>query len=153
MVNKVVIFDLDGTLALIDKRRKVSTKPNGKIHWGKFFDPANIDLDEPNVPVIESAKAHALMGCKIIIFSGRSADTKEATVNWLNRYNVPYSEIHMRPSNDYRRDDILKAEMFENVIGMDNKDQVMCIYDDRDQVVNKWRSMGITCFQVAEGSF
>lgn len=28
---KKVIFDLDGTLALIDDRRKISTKPNGKV--------------------------------------------------------------------------------------------------------------------------
>lgn len=153
MKNKTVIFDLDGTLALIDKRRAVSAKPNGKIHWGKFFDPANISLDEPNVPVIAAAKAHGAMGCKIVIFSGRSADTKEATIDWLNQHNVPFDDIHMRPSNDYRKDDILKAEMFENVIGLDNKDQVLCIYDDRDQVVNKWREMGLTCFQVAPGNF
>ena len=29
--DKIVIFDLDGTLALIDDRRKISTKPNGKL--------------------------------------------------------------------------------------------------------------------------
>ena len=31
MDKKIVIFDLDGTLALIDKRRDVSTKDNGKM--------------------------------------------------------------------------------------------------------------------------
>lgn len=153
MIGKIVIFDLDGTLARIDKRRKLSTKENGKLHWGKFFDPKNIDLDEPNIPVIEAAKAHGAMGCKIIIFSGRSADTKEATIDWLNKHQVPFSEIHMRPSSDYRKDDILKAEMFEKVIGLENKDSVLCIYDDRDQVVNKWRELGLTCFQVAPGNF
>ena len=30
---QVVIFDLDGTLALIDDRRKFCTKPNGKLDW------------------------------------------------------------------------------------------------------------------------
>ena len=30
---KTVIFDLDGTLALIDERRAISAKPNGKINW------------------------------------------------------------------------------------------------------------------------
>ena len=34
-----VLFDLDGTLALIDDRRKFCTKPNGKLDWDKFFDP------------------------------------------------------------------------------------------------------------------
>ena len=30
-MDKIVIFDLDGTLALIDKRRDISTKDNGKM--------------------------------------------------------------------------------------------------------------------------
>ena len=42
---KIVIFDLDGTLALIDKRRDLATKDNGKFDWDVFFDPKNIDLD------------------------------------------------------------------------------------------------------------
>ncbi len=39
---KIVIFDLDGTLALIDKRRDISTKDNGKMDWDVFFDRDNI---------------------------------------------------------------------------------------------------------------
>ena len=54
-MKNIVIFDLDGTLALIDDRRKISTKPNGKMDWDKFFDPKNINLDRvlsniPNIP-------------------------------------------------------------------------------------------------------
>ena len=45
---KTVILDLDGTLALINDRRAMSTKPDGKMDWDKFFDPANIQLDKPN---------------------------------------------------------------------------------------------------------
>ena len=50
---KNVIFDLDGTLALIDARRAKSTNVNGKMDWDTFFDPNNIQLDLPNQPVIE----------------------------------------------------------------------------------------------------
>ena len=35
--DKIVIFDLDGTLALIDKRRALATK-NGKMDWDVFFE-------------------------------------------------------------------------------------------------------------------
>ena len=38
-MKKTVIFDLDGTLALIDKRRTISTKSNGKLDWDIFFNP------------------------------------------------------------------------------------------------------------------
>ena len=55
MDKKIVIFDLDGTLALIDKRRAISTKDNGKMDWAKFFDPDMVDLDDANTPVITMA--------------------------------------------------------------------------------------------------
>ena len=45
---KSVNLDLDGTLAIIDKRRVLATKPDGKINWDIFFDPKNISLDVPN---------------------------------------------------------------------------------------------------------
>ena len=50
----VVIFDLDGTLANIDYRRKLATKPNGKLDWDIFFKPGNIQLDKPNPPDCKS---------------------------------------------------------------------------------------------------
>ena len=40
MKKRIVIFDLDGTLAVIDKRRELSTKPNGKIDFDKLHDPS-----------------------------------------------------------------------------------------------------------------
>ena len=54
--DKIVIFDLDGTLALIDDRRDLATKDNGKFDWDVFFNPDNINLDLPNQPVINMAK-------------------------------------------------------------------------------------------------
>ena len=50
--NKIVIFDLDGTLADITARRTLSTKDDGKMDWDIFFNPDNIQLDLPNTPVI-----------------------------------------------------------------------------------------------------
>ena len=41
-MKKTVIFDLDGTLANIDARRKLATKPNGILDWDIFFDASNI---------------------------------------------------------------------------------------------------------------
>ena len=63
---KNVIFDLDGTLALIDKRRAISLLKNGKMDWDVFFDPKNIDLDQPNHAVIAMAQTLKAAGNRII---------------------------------------------------------------------------------------
>ena len=78
MKKNTIIFDLDGTLALIEKRRLKAGSPTGhtpvisKIDWDVFFDAENIQLDEPNYPVIKMAQMFAQDGFKIVIFSGRN---------------------------------------------------------------------------------
>ena len=99
-MSKTIIFDLDGTLALIDDRRKWSTKPNGKLDWDKFFDPNNISMDKPNVPVIKVAQMFKQNGFRIIILSGRLKTTKDATRKWLNDNDVPFDILKMRPDNN-----------------------------------------------------
>jgi len=156
MQKDTVIFDLDGTLALIDVRRALSTKPNGKINWGIFFDPSNIMLDRPNDPVITTANILKTAGYKIVIFSGRSQATQHATQDWLALYGVVYDQLVMRPTTAglaHMPDNDLKQMWLDEYFPGDQKNRIMCIYDDRDQVVKMWRDNGLTCMQVAPGNF
>ena len=147
---KIVIFDLDGTLALIDDRRDLATKDNGKFDWDVFFNPDNISLDLPNQPVIDMANLLHKQGFRIFILSGRSDVTHQATVNWLNDNGIWWDHLVMRPQNHlYLPDNDLK-QMWLDSIGKDN---VAMVFDDRNQVVDMWRDNGLTCFQVADGDF
>ena len=149
-MKKTVIFDLDGTLALIDKRRAISTKDNGKMDWGVFQDPQNIDLDKPNQPVINMANMLHKQGFRIFILSGRSDVTHQATVDWLNDNGVWWDHLVMRPQNQlYLPDNDLKQGWLDTI----GKDNVAMVFDDRNQVVDMWRQNGLTCFQVADGIF
>ena len=144
-----VIFDLDGTLALIDKRRDLATK-DGKMNWDVFFNPDNIDLDTPNQTVIDMANLLHSQGYSIYIFSGRSDKTEDATKDWLDKHNVNYDLLQMRPQGLlYKPDNDLKQDWL-NVI---KKDTVAMVFDDRNQVVDMWRKNGLTTFQVADGDF
>jgi len=150
-MKKTVIFDLDGTLALIDKRRALAAKPNGKINWKVFFDPKNIQLDQPNVPVIEMAKIIKAQGHSVVIFSGRDSISKTETINWLNQFNVPFDVLKMRPEGSFTPDDKLKMGWLNQLFP--NRNDILCIFDDRDKVVKMWREQGLTCMQVAPGDF
>ena len=153
-MKKTVIFDLDGTLALIDDRRALATKPNGKIDWDIFFDPANIQLDKPNWPVILMAQTLKKAGHRVVIFSGRSKATKDATRDWLNQLNIPFDVLKMRPTGRdfmFMPDDKLKQNWLDQLFP--DKNDILCIFDDRDKVVKMWRDNGLTCMQVAPGDF
>ena len=151
-MSDTVIFDLDGTLALIDKRRALATK-SGKMDWDVFFDPQNISLDQPNHPVVYMARTLHARGFKIVIFSGRSKATYRTTRQWLIQNDVPFHVLQMRPTDDkhhYMKDSDLKQMWLDTLI---DKDDVFAVFDDRNQVVDMWRRNGLTTFQVADGNF
>jgi len=151
---KTVIFDLDGTLADIETRREISIKENGKMDWDIFFDPNNISLDTPNRPVITMAKLLKESGHRIVILSGRSKVTKDATRDWLKQFDVPFDVLKMRPDNKefkFMPDDQLKKLWLDQLFP--NTEDVLCVFDDRDKVVKMWRENGLSCLQVAEGNF
>ena len=57
----------------------------------------------------------------------------------------------MRAAGDDRKDEIIKREIYNREIKP--AFDVLCVLDDRDQVVRMWRAMGLTCLQVAPGDF
>lgn len=151
MNKKTVIFDLDGTLALIDDRRALAAKPNGKIDWPTFFNPSNIQLDKPNWPVIEMAKMLKNQGHSVVIFSGRDSISRTETIAWLDKFLVPFDVLKMRPEGSFTPDDVLKQDWLDQLFP--DRDDILCVFDDRDKVVKMWRDNGLSCFQVAPGAF
>lgn len=131
-----VIFDIDGTLALMGRR--------GPFDWQK------VDVDEFNDIVGEQVKFHKSLGRTIIILSGRDSSCKNLTEEWLKFHKVEYNHIFMRGTNDYRKDSIIKKELYENNIK--DKFNVLCIYDDRLQVVKMWYELGIFVYNVNQGN-
>lgn len=133
-----VLVDIDGTVAL-----KGARSP---------FDETRVHEDRPNVRVIEAIITEHLIGKRVIFMSGRTDTCREATEKWLREnVGIPWEALHMRPAGDMRKDSVVKRELFDRHV-RDHFD-IRRVYDDRDQVVAMWRSLGLTCMQVAEGNF
>ena len=173
-MKKTIIFDLDGTLAIIDKRRILAGKtkdgvPTDKMDWDVFFDPDNVlNLDEPNPPVIKMAQLFKQQGFNIVIFSGRNDRSFDTTTQWLNNNDVPFDLLVMRPDKfkdeswpiasgnpatpemRFMPDEKLKKIMLDTFVDVND---VLCIFEDRKKVVDMWRELGLTCFEVEEAIF
>ena len=173
-MKNTVIFDLDGTLAFIDKRRIKAGSPSGKspspskMDWDVFFDPDNIKLDDPNPPVIKLAQMFKADGFKDVIFSGRNDRSFHTTKQWLANHDVPFDLLVMRPDKfqgdswpiadgnrstpdmRFMPDDILKKRMLDTFVDIND---VFVVVDDRQKVVDMWRNLGLNTWQVAPGNF
>lgn len=115
------------------------------------FDWKRVGEDDVDPIVKWMLEAFQKMGAKIIIVSGRDSVCKPETENWLLENGIHYDEIFMRPENDMRKDSIIKEEIYNNYIK--DKFNVALIVDDRQQVVDKWREMGLKVAQMEPGNF
>lgn len=137
-----VIFDIDGTLAHMNGRSP--------------YDYTLVSTDLPDYRVIDELFLHAREGDHIIFLSGRKSECREDTVQWLLKYTGMtgtgvYSSLFMRADGDDRNDAIVKYELFDTHVRPNFN--VLHVYDDRNRVVEMWRSIGLKCFQVATGDF
>ncbi len=132
-----IIVDMDGTMAL--------------RHAGRsFYDASTSDLDHPNPPVVWLVQ-RLQVDHVILVCSGREDKDRAPTERWLKRHEIAAHSVFMRPTGDFRKDAIIKREIYEAHI-KDNYN-VRFVLDDRQQVVDAWRKMGLPCFQVAPGNF
>lgn len=170
MTKPLYIFDLDGTLALIDHRRPLIERPSCefcgwtkdcdhhrdgsrskfKPDWPAFYGACTQDL--PNLPVCTTFQLLQSTGADVWIWSGRSDEVEPQTRDWLRSHELHPRELRMRPAGDYTADDTLKRAWYESLRGTD-RTRLVGIFDDRAKVVNMWRSIGVPCFQVAPGEF
>jgi len=161
-----ILVDLDGTLALFNKRK------DGK-YWEvqEREDILNPGMRSPydasvcwqtdavNVPVLTVIHALYEMQISPVFVSGRSEDHRAPTLEWLHSLptvgvlgkHLSEFPLYMRMSKDYRDDRIIKEEIYrEKIAPVYN---ALFVLDDRDRVVAMWRDLGLTCLQVANGDF
>ena len=134
---KAIICDLDGTLA--------------KIHGRNPYDASECEKDLLNEPVKKILEVFKRTGTKILLVSGRKDCYRTQTENWLKLHNINYDLLIMRQTSDNRKDSVIKKEIYESQI--ESNYYIDFILDDRNQVVDMWRELGLTCLQVDYGDF
>ncbi|MBW5485897.1 AAA family ATPase [Streptomyces bambusae] len=133
-----VLCDIDGTLALRGDRGP--------------YDFTRCEEDVLNVSVRQALHSFRRAdGDVVVLLSGRGEEHRERTESWLRRHEVPYDELWMRARGDHRRDDLVKAELFDAHVR--HRYAVRVSLDDRDRVVAVWRRMGLPTWQVNYGDF
>ncbi len=170
-----IVVDIDGTLALMGNR---SPYDGSKYYGDKVNHPvAHLVENWVAGQIMQGLNAH------VVFLSGREATEEgvRGTRQWLEDFFLPQIwaveeegefrkedhpeyprygeftwELHMRNEGDHRPDNVVKEEMFDGLGIWPSEDLEYVLYfilDDRDQVVNMWRSKGLPCFQVGPGNF
>lgn len=159
----LIICDLDGTIANIEHRLHYIKGP--KKDWDSFNkacvdDTVNKDVREILWNLYDKGRwekfKDGLKGSarKVYFFSGRSEAVRKETEEWLHKYVVSPSmcddekrpNLFMRKEGDFRNDVEVKRDMLHELCI--TPEEVLCILDDRQGVVDMWREEGFRCLQV-----
>lgn len=147
---EAIIVDIDGTLAHMTDRSP--------------YDYTKVLTDSVDEVVRELVQRYqtpdpvtGFPGVYTLIVSGRDDSCKEDTIKWLNDNGIKFDELHMRDMSRVDEtgkkidDRIIKREIFDKWIR--NRYNIRFVLDDRNRVVEMWRSLGLKVLQVGEGDF
>lgn len=144
---EAIIVDLDGTLCN-NNHRKHFVEGKSK-DWKTFYTLMN--QDSVNEWCLDIIKKYNKDDYEILLVTGRPEEYRLKTEKWLWKFGINYKHLLMRESGDFRKDCIIKEEIYRKYIEHDYN--ILFCLDDRKQVVDMWRSIGLTCLQCAEGDF
>ena len=161
MSKNIIICDIDGTIANVQHRLHYIKNPDGtkkkKPDWDSFHkacvdDTPYDDVIEILCSLVEPVGNWA--GREVYFFSGRNSSVRKETWRWLEAHvkarvmpsGFSPVQLQMRSADDRRPDMVVKLEMM-NSVGL-TPDQVLCILDDRQSVVDMWRANGFRVMQV-----
>ena len=130
-----VVFDLDGVIS--DATHRQSHLRQTPQDWHGFFTAAVDDS------VIESGRALARSvsgGHAVVILTARPSYVADDTVGWLERNDIRYELLVVRPagdrrsSADYKRDELIKMQSagYDVQLAIDDDAEIVAMYRGQD---------------------
>lgn len=138
-----VLIDIDGCISddrhrrfLIDNEYVPLDECYRTYHDNSFKDsPVNKNIVE----------CHRQLGHRIVFITGRPEEYRMKTWNWLTRHFPDAVKgdcfLYMRPDLNVEPSGILKARIVQNNLSVD---RIVAAYDDREDVLDEYATIGIT---------
>jgi FMN phosphatase YigB (HAD superfamily) len=124
---KAAIFDLDDTLV---------TREDGEL---KAVEPVR--------ELVESA--YSREDYRSIILTARAEKVRSETEQLLERYDIDFDELYMRPDSDFSLPDERFKELVLEKLEAEGFD-ISFVVEDKGSVAEMWERNGIECFKLPE---
>lgn len=149
---KVIVFDIDGTLADGEHRMHL-IRGNGKKDWTTFFDKAMEDPPHHEIQWLNHIMADR-DDVELVVLTARPEKRRTITEQWLIEHDIHYTELILKTDDEEERripDQDFKERILDEMIARGRTPYM--VFEDRNSVVDMWRKRGIKCLQVQPGDF
>lgn len=142
-MRRFVLLDMDHTISATWHRDEYLGD------WDRWNEKAHEDLAIADIWFLVNA-LRITGHTELILFTDRRERQRQKTLDWLVKRHVYADEILMRPNEDYSPDAECKYQMALRRFGSDEgiRDNVICLLDDNQSVIEKFANLGITCLHV-----
>lgn len=141
-MREAVLYDFHGTLVDV-------TSVHGYLAQRKYeeFYLASLACPRIETTVLAARQSHEA-GYQNILFTGMPNEYRDGLLAWLGRHGVPIDLIDMRPTGDFRKDFIVKREMYLRTL--DQGIRVVRAWDDNPVILDLWEEQAIPVVRVPE---
>jgi len=135
-MTKITILDLDNTISNDEWRISQIdwSTSDPKLRYHRYHQLSHAD----------KAGNHDLFVNKsVVIFTARPEKYRDITIEWLAANAIDAAMVLMRCEGDHRPSKELKLAMFKHLRGFYSMAEIEGAYDDREDVVQMYRSLGL----------
>ncbi len=152
MIGKtLIIVDIDGTISDCSHRLHLA---QAKL-WDEFNEACTADSPHLDTLTLIGTLAND-MEYMIVAVTGRSEKYRGLTEQWLKKHRMlsVFDIILMRPDGDWCPDVELKPRLLDEYFGgRDWVSSTWFVLEDRDKVVEMYRNLGLSVWQVRQGTY
>jgi hypothetical protein len=133
---KARIYDMQGTLADVRSIRHLvegEKKDFDAFHYATAGCP-------PHQWVVDAMRKDFLAHICPLVLTGMNAKFKRVVDFWLADHDVPATLVMMRADGDFRKDVVVKREMYDRLI---LHYDIIGAYDDNPNIVELWESLDL----------
>lgn len=148
MKQKIVVCDIDGTIANDEKRKNDARGSDGQINWDKYFEAINVLHDKPNESLRNRLNEYrTTKGLPIVFLTGRPNYLYSATMRWFFLNEIPVDLLIMRDVSDTSYLDIedFKTRKLNDILQLYD---IEIAFDDLDEGIKACQNNNINCEKI-----
>lgn len=140
----MIVVDLENTISNANHRLWMLTYKNNEEMYKKFQDA--FEEDRLNNDVKLFLDSLSKKGYTIVILTAKTYDYFDIVIDWLERYDICYDALVMKPSGDYKFSDLeFKKRYIKN-----NIDEIEFALNDVGKECALFSNFNIPCLRIVQ---
>lgn len=147
-MRNIILIDIDHTISDAFWRDDLIKRSRDSGDWEEYHSRGKEDkpLEDMKLLIkIFVASANEFPDLEIWGITARPEKWRKQSYDWFIKNQIPLDNVLMRPEDVFKPAPQIKVDLCKEHKILD---RVLCIFDDREDVVSAFRELGITAFQV-----